>query len=93
MDAIEAGEVLAAVLEELKQQTYRELQAFLHNPVCIERQGPSGVAYQIEYQAVWDFPGGADLRLIASIDDGGLLSALMPLTSGFLITPAGEIID
>jgi hypothetical protein len=91
MDQIEAREVLEGFLGELKQQSYGELQGFLKHPVCNERQGKSGVTYQIEYQAVWDFQPGGDLRLIVSIDDGGFLSSLMPLTSGFLITPAGEV--
>jgi hypothetical protein len=33
------------------------------------------------------------LRIIAAIDDGGFLSALMPVSAGFLVTPSGEIVE
>jgi hypothetical protein len=92
MDRIEASILLQEFLQDLKTRSFLELQELLSNPVCIERQGPSGVIYQIEYEAVWDFEPGGNLRLIASIDDGGLLSAMMPVTSGFLVPSQEEII-
>jgi hypothetical protein len=92
MDKTEARQVLEDFLGELKQKSYAELQAFLSNPACIERRGPSGITYQIEYEAVWDFREGGDLRLIASIDDGGFMSSLLPMTSGFLISSNGQIL-
>jgi hypothetical protein len=93
MDRIEAAILLQEFLQELKSRSFLELQEFLSNPVCIEKQGKSGLVYQIEYEAVWDFEPGGNLRLIASIDDGGLLSALMPVMSAFLVTPIGEVVD
>ena len=93
MDKVEARQLLEEFLQELKARSFLELQELLSNPVCIERQGPSGVIYQIEYEAVWDDKPGGDLRVIASIDDGGLLSAILPVTSGFLVTPIGEVVD
>ena len=93
MNKAEAGQLLEEFLQELKSRSYLELQELISNPVCLERPGPSGTVYQIEYEAVWDFEPEGDLRIIASIDDGGLLSALMPVTSGFLISVQGEIMD
>ena len=93
MDKTEARAVLEEFLRELKTRSYLELQEFISNPECLERVGPSGTVYQIEYESVWDFEPGGDLRLIASIDDGGLLSAMLPVSSGFLISPQGEVID
>ncbi len=87
VDKVEARALLEEFLQELKALSYLELQEFISNPVCIERTGASGAVYQIEYEAVWDAEPGGDLRIIASIDDGGLLSAMMPLTSGFIIAP------
>jgi hypothetical protein len=92
VDKAEARALLDEFLQELKARSYRELQGFISNPVCFERVGPSGVAYQIEYEAVWDAQPGGVLRIIASIDDGGLLSAMMPVSSGFLITQEGKVI-
>lgn len=93
MDRIEASILLQEFLQDLKTRSFLELQELLSNLVCIEKPGKSGVVYQIEYEAVWDFEPGGNLRLIASIDDGGLLSAMLPVSSGFLVTPEGEVID
>lgn len=93
MDKVEARGLLAEFLDDLKNRSREELLGLLSNPACIEKTGKSGTVYQIEYEAVWDKEPGQDLRLIASIDDGRFLSALMPVTSGFLVTPQGEIID
>ena len=93
MDKVEARLLLEEFLHELKTRSYLELQDFISNPECLERVGPSGAVYQIEYEAVWDFEPGGDLRIIASIDDGRVLSAMLPVSSGFLISPLGEVID
>ncbi len=93
MDKVEARRLLEDFLDDLKTRSREELREFLANPVCIEKTGKSGTVYQIEYQALWDKGPGGDLRIIASIDDSGLLSSLLPMTSGFLVTPLGETID
>jgi hypothetical protein len=93
VDKDEARQLLDEFLQDLKTKSYRKLQELIGKPECIERPGPSGIRYQIEYEAVWDVKPWGDLRIIASIDDGGLLSAMLPVTSGFIITTQGEIID
>jgi hypothetical protein len=93
MDKTEARLVLEEFLRDLMHKSYEELQKFISNPICLERQGKSGTVYQIEYEAVWDYEPGGDLRIIASIDDGGFLRALRPVTAGFLVAPSGETID
>ena len=86
MNKAEAKGLLEEFLGELKERPRQELLGLLSNPGCFEKTGKSGTVYQIEYAAVWDSEPGKDLRIIASIDAGGLLSALMPVTSGFLLT-------
>ena len=93
MDKIEARAVLEEFLREFKTRSYLELQEFISNPECLERVGPSGTVYQIEYEAVCDVEPGGDLRIIASIDDGGFLSALLPVSSSFIIAPQAKIGD
>jgi hypothetical protein len=93
MNKVEATDLLDKFLEELKSRSREELLGLISNPVCIEKMGQSGTVYQIEYEAVWDSEPGRDLRIIASIDDGGFLSALVPVTSGFLVSPSGETVD
>jgi len=92
VDKVEARHLLNKFLQELKTRSYLELQELIGKPQCVEQPGPRGTRYQIEYEAVWDSKPWGDLRIIASIDDGGLLSAMLPVTSDFLITPQGEII-
>ena len=93
MNRAEARDLLEEFLTDLKDRYWEELLGLLGNPVCLEKMGKSGTVYQIEYAAVWDSEPGKDLRIIASIDNGGFMSALMPVTSGFLLTAPGETID
>lgn len=53
--------------------------------------GPSGTVYQIEIEAFWDGRPGGEIRMMGSIDDGGL-RALMPLTDDFIIRPDGTCV-
>jgi hypothetical protein len=54
--------------------------------------GMSGKTYHVELQAYWDDDQQHDLRVIASIDDGGLRTFL-PFTDAFTIGPNGAITD
>ena len=92
MDKAEARELLNGFLVGLQSQSFLELRQLVGNPACIEIQGESGANYQIEYEAFWDSKPGADLRVLASIDDGGLFSAMFPVCSDFIITPEGEVL-
>ncbi len=93
MDKKEAKNVLAEFLQELKSRPREELLGLIGNPDCVARAGPSGAVYQIEYEALWDTAPGGEVRVIVSIDDGGLRSALNPLTAGFLVSPEGKVIE
>jgi hypothetical protein len=54
---------------------------------ALEVTGPSGRKYQIEYDIVWDHkPPNGDIRIIGSVDDGGL-RAFAPLTDSRLVSP------
>lgn len=89
MDKEEATEVLQKELEKLRSRRYAELFDLIDSPKAYEISVSSGNTYQIEIQAFWDDPRepGGDLRVIASIDDGGLLSALVPLSMDFIVSP------
>ena len=93
MDKVEARDLLEEFLDELKSRSREELLELISNPVCIEKTGQSGTVYQIEYEALWDSEPGRDLRIIASIDDGGFLSALKPVTADFLVSSQGKVIE
>ena len=93
MDKSEAKRILDKELLRLRTQSHEDLQELIISPLVVERKGASGVSYQIEIQALWDNPREAegDLRVIGSIDDGGFLSAFMPLSSDFIINSEGKV--
>jgi hypothetical protein len=94
MDKSEAKRILEEELQQLRTQSRDDLQKLLTCPLVVKRTGKSGVSYQIEIQALWDNPREAagDLRVIGSIDDGGFLSAFMPLSADFIINSEGKIV-
>jgi hypothetical protein len=92
MDKVEAQGLLDEFVKGLKNQSYGELRGLVRHPTCVAVRGKSGADYQIEYEAVWDSQPGGALRIIASIDDSGLLSAMFPVCADFLINPGGELI-
>lgn len=60
-------------------------------PEIGELTGPSGTWYQTEVQVFSDHKKGGDLRMLASIDDGGR-SAFRPMTDGFIMAPDGSFV-
>ena len=52
----------------------------------------SGATYHVELEGFWDDKEHRDLRVVASIDDGGL-RAFLPFTDAFTISPSGSITD
>jgi hypothetical protein len=52
----------------------------------------SGATYHVELQGFWDDKEQRDLRVVASIDDGGL-RAFLPFTDAFTISPSGLITE
>ena len=87
IDRREARRVLTRRVEELRQLSREALCAtWLDEPDCEQVRSPSGKEYQIEIEAIWDNEPEGNLRVFASIDDGGW-SALMPMTDGFIKAP------
>jgi hypothetical protein len=91
MDKVEARKVLSEFVEELQKKPYDELVQLISNPICVEVKGSTGAQYQIEYEALWDSEPNGLLRIIASIDDGGFISAMFPITLSFLVDSQGEL--
>lgn len=61
------------------------------DPVAYEVRGPSGTLYQIEIEAFWDDKQSGNIRVMGSIDDGGL-RAFVPLSEDFIKNPKDEFI-
>jgi hypothetical protein len=81
MDRSEATAILEDALNEIRRLPYADLVAHYRNEQhVLQVEGASGAEYQIEIEAFWDLPGRpGDLRVMASIDDGGW-SAFAPIT-------------
>jgi len=86
MNKEEAKVVLSKLLADYKAKSYNDLRYLLNKQDTSEVTANSGAKYQIEIQAVWDDKTDGNLRIMGSIDDGGM-RAFMPLTDDFIITP------
>jgi hypothetical protein len=90
VNTAEARQLLAAKLAELRRRSYSDLLRLME-PEGLEVAGPSGVTYQLEVEAFWDDEPQRNLRVLASIDDGGW-RAFHPLTDDFIVAPDGSFV-
>jgi len=91
MDKDEAIAVLDRHLASFVRRPYAELAAIIDQPQSTEATGPSGAVYQIEFNVFYDSGTTGDLRIMGSIDDGGLRS-FAPLTKDEIMKPTGELV-
>jgi hypothetical protein len=89
MNKKEAQTVLAKTLTDYRNKPHSELLYLLKTRDSFEVVAESGTWYQIEIQAFWDDEKKENLRVIGSIDDGGI-RAFFPLTDDFIITRGGD---
>jgi hypothetical protein len=89
VDKEEAHQVLTVELGAYRSKSYEELSSLVGSVAPFTRKGPSGAEYQLEIEVLWDNPRSKqrDLRVIASIDDGGFTTSFTPLTSDFIKGP------
>ena len=94
MDKAEAERLLRRELAHYRSKPYEELAALIDALRHYQITGKGDITYQIEVQAFWDNPRKrqGDIRVIASIDDGGLLSSFKPLSMDFIISPSGDFV-
>ena len=78
----EAKALLAELLTTYREKKYDVLKQLVGNQDTNELIANSGTKYQIEFQAVWDDKQNGDIRIIGTIDDGGLRSSYQ-----YLINP------
>lgn len=94
MDKTEALKIIQSELIKLREKSYDELTAVIGKTMITEIFGPNGIQYQIDVQVFWDNPRQPDgnIRVFASIDDGGFISSIKPLTIDFIMSPNGDLI-
>lgn len=91
MDREEATSHLAQQLLAYRAMPYAQLATLIGTVETAEIRAPSGTLYQLEFQFFWDSEPKGDIRVLGSIDDGGL-RAFFPLSQDFIITPDGTFV-
>jgi hypothetical protein len=92
MDRAEAKSILAKELTEFAARTYNELVKLIKHADVKNVGGDLGANYQIEINVFWDSKPNGNLRIMASIDDGGW-RAFVPLTDSLIMKPDGTLLS
>jgi len=90
MNRGESKSILVDCLKSYRDKPYAELAAsVVENRVeTKEIIAPSGTQYYIEIVFVWDDKPNGNVRVIGSIDDGGI-RAFSPVSDDFIVNPQG----
>ncbi len=91
MDRYEARSILRNHLDRFRSRKRAELFELIAEPENFSVDGAAGLDYQLEFLAVWDDRTDGDLRVMGSIDDGGI-SAWLPMTEAFILAPDGSFV-
>ena len=93
METNEARSILAVHLSGYRRRSYAELASWVRQGRVDTAQevGPAGCRYQIEVQFFWDGRPESDVRVSASIDDGGI-RAFCPLNDCFIVSSGGKFV-
>ncbi|MHC5065612.1 MAG: hypothetical protein ACYTG5_16735 [Planctomycetota bacterium] len=92
MNKVAAYALLQIQAAKWRQHPYADLAKLVDSePTTYEIEDAKGASYQLEVQAFWDSKGSENLRLLLSIDDGGL-SAFKPMTESFIMAPNGSFV-
>jgi hypothetical protein len=84
--------LLRPILAECRTYRYAHwLASVAGDAEVLEVTAPDGTPCCVEISAVWDGRPGGDIRVIASIDDGGW-RAFLPVTESFIIAPDGSFV-
>jgi len=86
-----AQQVLDEWVAKLRAAPYRELAARVDSVTTDEVVRDRERSWQLEIQFFWDDEPDGNVRVVVSIDDGGL-QAFVPLTETFIKSPSGEIV-
>jgi hypothetical protein len=92
MNKQEALQILRRHLSRYRERPYAELVKLQYSQEVCKVTAESGVTYNLEFQAFIDEPSKHTLRVLGSIDDGGI-RAFFPLSEGFIIAPDGSFVD
>jgi hypothetical protein len=91
MDNVAAQKVLHQWVGKLRAVPYRELASRVDSVTTDEVVRDSERSWQLEVQVLWDDEPDGNIRVVVSIDDGGL-RAFVPITESFVKSPAGDFV-
>lgn len=92
MDKAEAARLLTIELATFRQRRYDDLATMADLPKhTIEVVGASGIRYYVNVVVHWDGEAGGNVRVIGTIDDGGV-RAFVPMSDDFIKAPDGTFI-
>jgi len=91
MDTVEARRVLKERLAEYRVRPYADLVARIGNVEAFEIVRGDERPWQLEFEFRWDGNPGGSVRVLGSIDDGGIRGWL-PITDGFIKSPSEDFI-
>ena len=91
MDTVAAQRVLDKWMAKLRTEPYRELASRVGSVTTDEVVRDGARSWQVEVQVSWDDEPNGNVRVMVSIDDGGL-RAFVPVTDDFIKSPSGEFI-
>ncbi len=87
MDKVQATKILTTELAKFRARPYNDLVAMVDAPKrTLEIDGSSGRRYYVDVLIYWDGEPGGNVRVIGTIDDGGV-RAFVPLSSDFIKAP------
>ncbi len=86
MDEAAAELILNATMQDYQRRSYGALAELVGQTNVREIEAPDGTSYQVELSVLWDERPGGAIRVLGSIDDGGLRS-YWPLTRDFIRYP------
>ena len=91
MNKEEAQSILEKQIEGYRGLNYKELIMLIGNLETFQVLGDTGTQYQLEIQAFWDDQPNGNIRVLGSINDGGI-RAFVPLSVDFIVAPDGTFI-
>ena len=92
-DTLNRAEAQVILTDELAQhriKPYRELAGLVDERTARQVNGKSGAEYTVEVSFYWDGEPNEDVRVFASISDGGR-SAYIPMTDSFIKSSNGLV--
>jgi len=91
MDTVAAKKVLHGWVAKLRTVPYRELASRVDSVTTDEVVRDSERSWQLEVQVLLDDEPDGNIRVVVSIDDGGL-RAFVPITESFVKSPTGDFV-